>query len=181
MSNVSLRERAKEELRVYAAVSLYLYVCFGALVLYQDALLQTDGARLLPHGVAAIKALVLGKFLLIGRAVGAGTRIPATTVAGRIALRSLLLLVVVVLLSIVEEFVMSALHGTGIKGALAELERPQWLMLVAKSVLAMLILLPMVTLEALERVSGRGTLRRLLFAPASAIPSDSSGTTGRST
>lgn len=168
MTDASLRERAKEELRVYAVVSLYLYVCFGALVIYQDALMQTDGSGLLPHGVAAIKALVLGKFLLIGRAVGAGTRIPATTVAGRVVLRSVLLLVVVALLSIAEELVMGAVQGHGIKGTLAQLEHPQWLMLVAKSILAMLILLPMVTLEALERVLGRGALRRLLFAETSA-------------
>lgn len=164
MTGASLRERAAEELRVYAAVSLYLYVCFGALVLYQDALMQTDGGGLLPHGVAAIKALVLGKFLLIGRAVGAGTRIPTTTVAGQVVLRSLLLLVVVVVLSIVEELVMGAVHGQGIKGTLTGLEHPQWVMLAAKSILAMLILLPMVTLEALERVLGRGALRRLLFS-----------------
>lgn len=164
MTDASLRERATEELRVYAAVSLYLYVCFGALVLYQDALMQTDGGGLLPHGVAAIKALVLGKFLLIGRAVGAGTRIPITTVAGQVVLRSVLLLVVVVVLSIVEELVMAAVRGQGIKGTLTELEHPQWLMLAAKSILAMLILLPMVTLEALERVLGRGALRRLLFS-----------------
>jgi hypothetical protein len=165
MTGASLRERAKEELRIYAGVSLYLYVCFGALVLYQDALVQSDGGELLRHGVAAIKALVLGKFLLIGRAVGAGTRVRATTVAGRVVLRSLALLVVVVVLSIAEELVVGAVHGHGVKATLAELEHPQWLMLAAKSILAMLILLPMITLETLERVLGRDALRRLLFRP----------------
>jgi hypothetical protein len=164
MTGASLRERAKEELRVYAVVSLYLYVCFGALVLYQDALIQTDGGELLRHGVAAIKALVIGKFLLIGRAVGAGTRLPASTLAGRVVLRSLLLLIVVVVLSIAEELIMGAVHGRKVSETLAELVHRPGLMLFAKCVLVMLIILPLVTLETLERVLGRDALRRLLFA-----------------
>jgi hypothetical protein len=164
MTHSSLGERAREELRLYAVITLYLYVCFGVLVLYQDALTQADGGGAwLPHGVALVKALVIGKFLLIGRAVGARLHVAASTGAQRIVLRSLVLLVVVFVLSVAEEFIVGAIHGRSVAETLADLEHRPGLMLVAKCSLVMLIVLPLVTLEELDRALGRPALRSLLF------------------
>jgi len=162
VTDASLRERAKEELRIYAVVSLYLYVCFGALALYQDALMQTEGGELLRHGIAAIKALVIGKFLLIGRAV-VGATARGSTGMQRILLRSLLLLAIVVAFSVVEELIAGGVHGRKVAETLAELANRPGLMLVAKCSLAMLIIVPLVALEELDRALGRDALRRALL------------------
>lgn len=164
MTQASLRERALEELRLYAVVSLYLYACFGALLLYQDALMQAEHTSWLPHGVAVIKALVIGKFLLIGRAVGEHVHAPATTGVQHIVQRSLLLLVVVLVLSVVEELVVGAAHGRTLSATLAELTQRAGAMLLAKCSIAMLIILPLVALEELEQALGRQALRDALFS-----------------
>ncbi len=164
MSESGLRERALEELRLYVGLSLYLYVCFAALMLYQDSVLQSVGHGLLPHGIAVIKALVLGKFLLIGRALGAGTRIPVSTVAGRIVLRTALLVLVLALLVLLEELLVGRLHGRAFATTVAELAGNPGLEHAAKGLVMTLILLPLVALEETGRALGPGVLRRALFA-----------------
>ncbi len=119
MSESTLKERARDELRKYAVVAGYLYVCFAVLMLYEATLLQKDGAGLVLHGTAAVKALVLGKFILIGEAFGAGSRLQVGTLARRIVTRSLLLLLVLVVLSVVEELVVGKVHGHSLAETLA--------------------------------------------------------------
>lgn len=163
MTATSLRDKAREELRVYAIVAGYLYVCFAALLIFEASMQPAAGSPLLPHGFAAIKALVLGKFLLIGRAVGAGMRLPTTTVVGRIGLRTLALLAVVLLLTIIEEMIVGAIHGHAVTESLAAIFGASRYALLAKLVVMAVVLLPLVTLEELDRALGAGVLRRTLL------------------
>jgi hypothetical protein len=70
----AVARKVEHELMAYAIVSVYLYVWFGALLLYKTAIRQAEGTNYLPYGVAAIKALILGKFILGGNAAGLGDR-----------------------------------------------------------------------------------------------------------
>ena len=165
MSEPGIRERAREELRSYAVIAAYLYACLAVLVLYEDVLLRQEGGRLLPHGIAAIKALVLGKFILIGEAVGVGTRLGATTLAARVAVRSLLMLMLLVVLTVIEELVVGAVHGHSLAETLAEYERRSLLAMAAKCLLTLLILVPLITAKEISRALGPGVLRRILSQP----------------
>jgi len=42
-----------------AVISLYLYICFGALLLYKSAILEDVGINFTHWGLAAIKALIM--------------------------------------------------------------------------------------------------------------------------
>ena len=66
--------KVAHELWQYAIISAYLYVCFGALLFYKAAILNGAGISYAPYGTAAIKALILGKFILLGEAAGLGDR-----------------------------------------------------------------------------------------------------------
>src|SRR5688572_17284697 len=70
----TIAQRAKRELKEYALLSVYLYVCFGALVLYKMAILGSQGVHVSAFGVPIIKALILGKFILLGHAMKLGER-----------------------------------------------------------------------------------------------------------
>src|SRR5580704_16769453 len=70
----SIAHKALHELLEYAVVSAYLYICLGALILLKVAILNAQGVSYAPYGLAAIKALVLGKFILVGRAAALGDR-----------------------------------------------------------------------------------------------------------
>ena len=73
-STKTIAQRAKHELREYALLSLYLFICFGALILYKAAILGEEGISYLPSGLAAIKALILAKFIMLGQMIRLGDR-----------------------------------------------------------------------------------------------------------
>src|SRR5687767_7527470 len=56
---LALRRRLRRELRAYVIAALYLWVCFGALVLFKTGVLREHGVDALPFGLAAGKALLL--------------------------------------------------------------------------------------------------------------------------
>jgi hypothetical protein len=152
-----------EELRRYALVSAYLYVCFGAILLYKSAILSAAGQHYLPFGVAAVKALILGKFVLIGEMAGVGSRFGSGGFLARVTRQSLLLLLVLVVLTAVEEFVVALLHGRTAAEAASELAgllRPE---VLASTLLMLLILVPLVVVTELSRTLGPGGLRRLVL------------------
>ncbi len=158
-----IKHRLMEELRRYLLVSAYLYVCFGAILLYKTAILSEAGQHYVPLGVAAVKALVLGKFVLIGEMAGVGSRFGSGGFLPRVARRSLLLLLVLVALTAVEEFVVALIHGRTMgeaASALTGLLRPEPL---ASTLLMLLILVPLVVVTELSRTLGPGGLRRLVL------------------
>jgi hypothetical protein len=159
----SVKERLREELRRYLAVSAYLYVCFAAILLYKSAILSSIGEHYLPLGLAAGKALILGKFVLLGEAAGVGTRIGARTLLQRILGSSVLLLVVLVLLTIVEEIIVGLVHGHSLGQAVAALAEHPWPETLASCFLMLLVLIPLVTVTEMSRTLGPGALRQLLL------------------
>lgn len=151
MNKTSLKERAAEELRNYAIVAAYLYVCLGAILLYKTALLREEGVAFLPHGLAAIKALILGKFILIGEAVGVGSRVQPRSLASAIATRSVLFFVLLIALSVVEELVVGKVHGRSFAATVAEFRAHAGLEMLATSLLMLLVLVPLIAFKELRR------------------------------
>lgn len=151
MSESSLKERAREELRNYAFVAAYLYVCFGAILFYKTALLREEGVAFLPHGLAAIKALILGKFILIGEAFGVGTRVQPRSIVSAIATRTALFFVLLIVLSVIEELVVGKVHGRSLAQTVAELRKDAGLEMLATSFLVLLILIPLIAFKELRQ------------------------------
>lgn len=162
----AIRERAREELVSYAVVSAYLFVCFAAVLFYKSALLREEGVAFLPLGIAAVKALVIGKFILIGEAVGVGARIGRGTLLRGIVARIALLFLLLIALLVVEELVVGLVHGHSLTETLAELGQRPLQEMLASSLLLLLILVPLVTVRELSRWLGPGGLQRLLRSPA---------------
>jgi hypothetical protein len=159
-----IRARLRAELRDYAIVAGYLYVCLGVLVIYRTAILRDAGVTFSPLGFALVKALVLGKFALLGKAAGLGEGI-GRTVGARIAWKSVLFALLLIALSAVEELVVAWLHTDSFRAAVAEVAALHGLTVVAVPLLA--------TVE-LSRVLGPGRLGELLRQPPA-------GATGRAT
>jgi hypothetical protein len=158
----SLQHRLREELRKYLIISAYLYICFGALQLYKSALLQDAGVHYAAWGVAVVKALIVGKFLLIGDAVQNRMRRHPQGLPGRIAKRIFWLLVILVLLTIAEELVVGWIHGQSIAEMRTEFHSRSMLELLAEMLVMLLILVPLVAAAELNQAQGSGGLRRLM-------------------
>jgi len=174
-----IKARLREELRKYLAVSGYLYVCFVAILLFKMAVLRDTGVAYLPLGLAAAKALIVGKFVLIGEAMHVGSRVGARTVLQRIVRRVVLLFALLIVLVVVEELLVGWIHGHPVAQTLAEY-RHRLPEVLAMLLLLLLILVPLVAAMEVSRAMGPGALRDVLSAPpgqasAADVPAQSKG------
>lgn len=160
----SLKQRAADELRRFLEVSAYLFVCFAVLLFYRNALLREAGLTTISLGFAAGKALILGKFLLLGESAGIGKRWHASSLWVAILRQGLLMWILLLVLSVIEEFLVGLLHGHSLAQTLAAYRVHSVLEMVAKSVLLLMVLLPMIATLQLSRALGPGVLRGLLLA-----------------
>jgi hypothetical protein len=160
-----LGERLREELVHYLLVSANLFVCLGAIQLYKSALLAEEGVRYLPFGFALAKSLILGKFLLIGESVRIGTRVSAPTLLHRIAARVLFMFALLLVLSVAEEVLVGAVHGKSMALVFTDYFRQRSLAEVAAtSLLMLLVLVPLIVVEDVDKALRPGGLRALLLA-----------------
>lgn len=161
---MSLKSRAREELRNYLIVAGYLYVCFGVALIYKSALLEQEGVNFLPHGLAAIKALILGKFILIGEALGVGSRRSRSTLLHAIARRTVALFAFLVVLDLLEELLVGWFHGHPAAQTLTEFFGPRSLETLASCAILLLVILPLVVGETINQALGPGVLKKMLFS-----------------
>lgn len=159
-----MHQRMKDELKEYGAVCLYLYVCLGALLLYKAALLRAEGVSYTSYGLAVIKALILGKFMLIGHALRIGERYRDEPLIYPILRKSFVFLGLLFVLDVIEEVISGMIHGRSLQASLSEVAGGTWLQILATCLLFFLILLPYFAYREISRSLGEGGLTRLLFA-----------------
>jgi hypothetical protein len=160
---VTRRQRLVHGLKEYAAISIYLYVVFGALLLYKTSTLQAYGDDYTPYGLAAVKALILAKFMLVAHEMHLGERHRNKSLVYKILYRSIIFLVMLVALTYVEEAVSGVIHGRTAAQSISEVAGGTWLQLVATCLLLWLILLPYFGFREISAALGEGELRRMLF------------------
>ncbi len=121
LSKRPLREKAVEEFKAFAALSAYLYVCLGALVLYKSAVLRDVGVSFTIWGIALVKAMILAKFMLLGRMLHLGKRYRDKPLILPTIHHSLMYLILLLLLTTIEELFVGLIHHR----AVAELACPR--------------------------------------------------------
>jgi hypothetical protein len=157
------RQRLVHEVQAYAAIALYLFICLGALLLYKSAVMEAHGLGHVPFGLAAVKALILAKFILIAQGLRLGERHHGRAPIVNVLYKSLVFLAMLIVLSLVEEMLAGAIHGRTLAQSLAGIADGNWLELLAASLLMWLILLPYFGYAEVSRALGEGGLRRLLL------------------
>jgi hypothetical protein len=152
-----------DELRQYAFVSAYLYICFGAIILYKVAILHGHDISYAPYGLAAVKALVLGKFILMVEAIRLGDRYQSRRFIYVIAYKALLFLASLLILSVIEEAISGVVHGRTLAASLAAVAGDTLPQILASCLIMLLILIPYLTFKELDQVLGEGRLQQILF------------------
>jgi hypothetical protein len=158
-----LTHRVAHEMKVYAGISLYLYVCFGAILLYKESVLEAHDLSYAHYGLAAAKALILGKFLLIGQAIHIGERYKHKPLIYMVLYKSVIFLIVLVALSFLEEIIVGAIHGRTVVETMSEIAGGRWLEIAMTCALLWLILLPYFAFQQISEVLGEGKFRKMLF------------------
>lgn len=160
----SVKQRVWHELKTYFWVSLYLWLCFGVLFLYESAMLKDQGQSYLHFGVALVKALVIGKFILIGEAIKVGDRGPkGPTLAHRIVWKTFAFLVMLIIFHVLEEIIVGWVHGKGAVESLTEFFSSPWIEILAPTLVMTLVLIPLISTLEISKAMGRERFRGLLL------------------
>lgn len=165
MKAAELSARARHEIRSYAVAALYLFLCLGAIQFYADAVLRAEGVGLVPIGFAAIKALILGKFLLVGEALHLGERFDRRPLIVPLVWRSLMFLLLLLALSVAEAFAAGALRGEHLAQIAGEIGGGTWMQRLAGGLLLWLVLVPYFAFRLTADALGPGVLRRMFLGP----------------
>ena len=155
-----LVSRLMEELVKYGVVSSYLFISFSMLLLYEATI--TGGAhQAIPFTMALIKALVLGKFLLIGEAMHTGSRANSRPMLARVAWKTLAFMVVLLLFKALEELIVGFSHDRALAEIINEVLDRSWLENLAPVLIMLLILIPLISVSETYRQLGPAHFRAL--------------------
>jgi hypothetical protein len=161
-ATASLKQRVGHELLQYLVLSTYLYICFGTVLLYKWAVLHGVGVAYELFGIAIIKALVLGKFILLAQAFRFAER-----TAGRLAVavifQAVLFVLLLIVLSVIENIVVDLIQGHAISASVVQVAGGSLAEAGAASLLMLLVLIPYFAFHAVSRAMGEGELIDLLF------------------
>jgi hypothetical protein len=158
----TLAQRARRELIEYLGISAYLYVCFGALIFYKATILHSEGIAFAPIGIAIVKALVLGKFILVLEAVKIGERGTTSVPLVRIIKKSSLFALLLMVLTVIEELVVGYFHGRESRQIMHEIAGGTLSQAFAISVLLFLVLIPYFAYREISAILGEDRLSKLL-------------------
>jgi hypothetical protein len=162
-SQATLRERAIDELREFAIIAGYLYICFAAIFYLKAAVLQAQNVAYAPLGLAAIKAAICAKFMLVGRAFHIGERFKRHPLIFPTLHKSFVFLALLIVLTVIEEAVVGVIHGQTILDSVAGIAGGTFHQMVATSVILLLVLIPYCAFRSLADIIGDRTLVRLYF------------------
>jgi hypothetical protein len=163
LSKASFREKAIDELKEFIVLTVYLYVCFAAVIYFKASILQGQGNAYDHLGLAIIKAALCAKFMLFGRAFHLGERFKHLPLIIPALHKAFVFLVLLVVLTSIEEIVVGAIHGRTMRDAISGIAGGTFDQMVATIFILFLILFPYFVFRALGNIVGDKILVRLFF------------------
>jgi len=162
------KQKAKEEFKDFAVISLYLAFFFCAITSYTILLLRQYGGSSLNYAFAIINALVIGKVILLGRMVHLGRGSEAKPLYQTVLTKAFLYSLLVLVFHFLEEFVKRLIHhepaGTVIHNINSDL-------LIGRSILVFCTFIPLFAFLELRRVMGGEEFYALFLKSGGASPS----------
>ena len=160
----TLARRARNELIEYLAIAAYLAVCFAALLFYKAAILDSEGVDTTRVGLAIVKALILGKFVLILEHLRIGHgRKSARFLVLNIVKKALVFTFLLFLLTVAEDVIIGYFHGADARDAVKGIGGGTRLQALATALLMFLVLIPYFAYRDIAATIGEETLSKLLF------------------
>jgi hypothetical protein len=168
-SKARIGRRAVDELKEFAVVAAYLYVCFTAILYLKASILRAHGIEFAPFGFAAVKALICAKFVSLGHMFRVGERFKSRPLIWPTLYKSLAFLILLMVLNALEEVVAGFIHHRAVADSLAEFGGGTFDQLFATSIVGLLILIPFFAFRTLGEVVGERNLVRVFFRPRHSI------------
>ena len=162
-AKATLRQRAMHEFKELVFISVYLYITLGAVILMKTAVLHSQGIEFTPWGIAIVKAVVLAKFMLLGEAMKISHRATTRPLIWPTLQQALTLLVLLIIMTLIEEAVVGLFHHLPVAASLGELVGARLEETIAGVVVMLLVLIPYCAFRVLDEALGEGRLTRMFF------------------
>ena len=159
----TLQQRATHELKDFAIIAVYLYVTLGAVTLLKTAVLHSYGVEVSPFGIVAVKAMVLAKFMLVGKAMKIGEGANDKPLIWPTLYRAVAFLLLLIVMTLLEEAVVGLFHNRSIAASLGDLFGSRLEETIVGYVLTLLVLIPFFAFRVLDEALGEGRLARMFF------------------
>jgi hypothetical protein len=162
-TKATLGQRTVRELKEFAILTVYLYVTLGAVILMKTAVLHDAGVSFAPWGIAIVKALLLAKFMLLGRAMKIGEHYTTQPLIWPTLHKSFAFLVLLIVLTTIEEVVVGLFHHQSVAASLGEHTSAKLYETIAGFLIMLLVLIPYFAIHVLSEALGEGRLARMFF------------------
>jgi len=159
----TLKEKFYEELKEFAAISLYLWLIFALFLMYKSMILAEEHMTFASKGFAVINALALGKVVLIARALHLGETLDDAPLIYPTLLKSALFSIVLAIFKVLEAAAVGWYRKESFAQSIVEIGGGTWRGILTLTVLLFVLLIPFFGFEELQRVLGPGKLSRLFF------------------
>src|SRR5215472_17881285 len=168
-SSRTLKQIAYRQLKEFLAITLYLWVVFGLLVMFKSEILAQHNIPFAYHGFAIINALALAKVMLTAKDLHLGEKFDEAPLIYPTLLKAALFTVVLACFKILEEAAVGLYHGKSFQQSISDLGGT-WKAILAFTLLLFAVLIPFVGYGELQRVLGEGTLGQIFFRPRRPLP-----------
>ena len=156
----TLKQKAIEQMKELLVIALYLFLVFGLLVVYKSIILAEQHIPFVYHGFALINAFALGKVMLVAKDLHLGERFDDAPLIYPTLLKSALFTVVLACFKIVEDAAVGLYHGKSFAESLSDLAGGSVQAILVLTLLLFVVLIPFVGFGELQRVLGKGKLRK---------------------
>ena len=160
----SLKERVIEEVHVFLALALYLWLFLGSFTLYRRLVLAETGVSYLHYGIALIEALVVAKVVLVGKMLGITHHFENRRLIVPVLYKTVLFAILVALFSVAEHVVEGWIKGKGLLGGLREVEGLGLREIAARMLTLVVAFVPIFAVGEIGRCIGVEKLAAMFFS-----------------
>jgi hypothetical protein len=162
-ASAGLKEKAIEELKLFWVIAIYLAVMLSAFACYRRLVLSESGVSYFHYGAAVISALILAKVILIGQALHLGERFEASHLVVSALFKSAVFAVFVGVFALLEHLIEGLVHRESWDQIAHGLVRVGRTEILARTLMAFVILIPFFAFWETDRVMGDHKLFKLFF------------------
>ena len=159
----NFKARAKDQIKNFGLMFLYLWVVFGLLAIHKSMILSQHQLSYQAHGLAIVNALVFAKVLLVAEDLHLGQRLNDKPLIYSILYKSFLFGVTLICFHIVEHVLIGMWHGRTIAETIAEIGADRLGQIASGGTIATIALVPFFILREISRVIGGDTFWSLFF------------------
>jgi hypothetical protein len=160
---MSLKEKAIEEFKIFWIIALFLAFVFCAFTLYRRLILTEVGVSYFHYGAGVVEALIIAKIILIGQALGLGKRFEDGPLIVAALFKAFLYGILVALFAVLEHVIGGLFHGKDWAAIWETLIGAGKDEILARTLMVFVTFIPFFAFWETGRVLGEGKLFALFF------------------